>query len=122
MKRRTAIITITYLAVFCVAFGAAALVQRSRAENYRLSAQHNYHHAFSELVTALSELDTALQKSVYATSSETIGALCTDAFGKAMTAQITIRPPQRKICRSPPCVSLASTAAGMASSRITLRI
>ena len=90
MKKRTAIITITYLTVFCVAFGAAALVQHSRAERYRLSAQHGYHHAFSELVTALSEIDTALQKSVYATSSETIGALCTDAFGKAMTAQMSL--------------------------------
>jgi len=90
MKKRTATIVITYLTVFCVAFGAAALVQRARAENYRLSAQHGYHHAFSELVTALSQIDTALQKSVYANSSETIGALCTDAFGKAMTAQISL--------------------------------
>ncbi len=61
-----------------------------QAEQYRRLLDNSYRHAFSELTTAVGELDAALQKGVYATSPAMSASLCTDIFGKAMAAQMAI--------------------------------
>ena len=90
MKKRTAILTISYLCAAVIALGAWGYTQHCRAEKHAIAVRANYQHAFGELVTSLTELDGCLQKSLYATSPGTAGALCTQAFGKAMTAQMSL--------------------------------
>ena len=51
---------------------------------------NGYQHAFAELATAVSELDAALEKGVYATSPGLFSSLCTQAYGKAMSAQMAL--------------------------------
>lgn len=78
--------TVTAMAIL----GIFSAVSYQRAEAYRLYLTANYQHAFGELVTSMEEIDTALQKSVYATSPSVASAVCTEVFGKAMTAQMTL--------------------------------
>ena len=58
--------------------------------DYDLFINNAYQHSFSELVTAVNEIDTALSKSVYATSPSMLNSVCTQIFGKAMSAQMSL--------------------------------
>ncbi len=90
MRRKWAILSISYLSCAVVALGIFSWAQYNRAETYNRQVAASYQHAFAELVTSMSEIDTALQKSLYATSPTMAGAICTEVFGKAMTAQMTL--------------------------------
>ena len=89
-SRKAKILVISFLAAAFAVTAGFALQGHRRAEGYRQLLQNGYEHAFSELTTAVSELDTALQKGVYATSPALISSLCTEIFGKAMSAQMAI--------------------------------
>ena len=89
-QKKAVVLTVSYLSAAVVALGVLAGVNYERAKVYERHVQANYQHAFGELVTAVSEMDTALQKSVYATSPSMISAVCTEVFGKAMTAQMSL--------------------------------
>lgn len=90
MKRRTAIRVISFLSAGVVALGATAWFHYSRAEQYKRFTEIGYQRAFSELCTSMRELDTALQKSVYALSPAATTTVCTEIYGKAMTAQMSL--------------------------------
>lgn len=90
IKKRTAVLVISYLSAAVLALAVLGGISHERARRYELYAVNNCQHAFDELVTAVGELDAALQKSVYATSPEMMGAVCTEIFGKAMTAQMSL--------------------------------
>lgn len=81
---------IVYAVTAMAILGIFAAVSYQRAEAYRTYLTANYQHAFGELVSSMEEIDAALQKSVYATSPGVAGAVCTEVFGKAMTAQMTL--------------------------------
>lgn len=87
LRKKTAVLVITYTLAALVALGAWGAREACRAEKSAIAVQTGYERAFGELVTSLTELDSALQKSLYATSPAVSGALCTQVFGKAMTAQ-----------------------------------
>lgn len=90
MKKRTRVLITSFLAAaFAVAIGCA-VQGHARAAEYRRQLDTGYQHAFAELTTAAAELDTALRKSVYATTPALFSALCTQAYGKAMSAQMAI--------------------------------
>lgn len=89
-KRRGRILAFSYLMTAVVVLGIFAGVQYQRAERYKLQSGNQYQHAFGELVTAVGEMDAALQKSLYATSPSMVNAVCTEVFGKAMTAQMSL--------------------------------
>lgn len=89
VKKRTLLI-ISYLTAAAVAFGILAGVNYERARRYELAMTNSYQNAFNQLVTAVGEVDAALQKSVCATSDGMLGSLCTEVFGKAMTAQMAL--------------------------------
>lgn len=90
VKKKVFVLTVSYLTAAAVCLGALAWTSHSRAERYKLYNQYSYQHAFGELVTAVGEMDTALKKSLYATSPSMISAVCTEVFGKAMTAQMSL--------------------------------
>ena len=90
VKKRTFVLIVSFLAAAAIALGAAAISAQGRAKSYETLVAANYQHAFSELVTAVGEMDTALQKSLYAVSPSMISAVCTEVFGKSMTAQMSL--------------------------------
>lgn len=90
MKRKTAILAISYLSCAAVFLGGVAIYQDHRAEQYEMYLAENYQHAFEELVSGIEEIDTALRKSLYAMSPAMISATNTEVFAKAMTAQMAL--------------------------------
>ncbi|NLV86493.1 MAG: hypothetical protein GX025_04675, partial [Clostridiales bacterium] len=90
MKKRTAITIITLLSIVAVAASAVSVVSINRCiKNDRYIAT-NYRHAFEELVTGVTDLDNALKKSVLVTSSGMAGAVCSEVFAKAQTADMAM--------------------------------
>ena len=89
-KKKARILIYSYLTAAVLTLGVLAGLNYQRAEMYKRYVDNNYQHAFGELVTAVSEMDAALQKSLYATSPGMVGAVCTELFGKAMTAQMSL--------------------------------
>ena len=88
-RRRMSVI-LSYLTVAMLSFGILAGINYARAKRYELAVNNSYQHAFDEFVTAVEEVDGALQKSLYAVSPGIAGGLCTQVFGKAMTAQMSL--------------------------------
>ena len=90
MRKKTAIIVISLLAA--VAVGAMALtiktVAEARDRDRYIAA--NYRHAFEELVAGVSDLDSALKKSVLVTTPSMAGTVLTEVFGKAQTADMAL--------------------------------
>ena len=89
-RRRTLVRAASFLLAAFVVVGGLALQARARAEAYRLYLENGYRHAFAELFANLNELDVALQKGIYATSPSMLGVLCTQIYGKAMSAQMAL--------------------------------
>jgi len=88
--RKGKILAASFTAAVFAVTGGFALKGYAKANAYRQLLNNSYQHAFSELATNLGELDTALQKGIYATSPATVSTLCTEIFGKAMAAQMAI--------------------------------
>ena len=89
-KVKRARLWIIYLSAAALAFGVVAGVQYERARRWQRQAANQYQHAFDELVTAMGEMNTALEKSLYATTPGMVNSVCTEVFGKAMTAQMSL--------------------------------
>ena len=89
-SRRARVLAISFAAAAFAVTGGAALRSHARAEAYRNIVNNTYQHAFAELTTAVAEMDAALQKSAYATSETLLAQLCTELFGRAMSAQMAI--------------------------------
>ena len=89
-KRRIRVLAVSFLAAAFAVTAGFAVQGHARAARYRLLADNSYRHAFTELVTAVGELDSALQKGTYASTSSLFSSLCTQAYGKALAAQTAI--------------------------------
>lgn len=90
MKKRTTVRVITFLSAALIVTGVLAFTNMRRAKSLELYARANTQHAFNELVTSLSEISNTLEKSVYITDPALEGALFTQMFGKAVTAQMAM--------------------------------
>ncbi len=90
VKKKSFVLAVSYLSAAVLVLGILSANYYERAKRFERHVNANYQHAFSELVTAVSEMDTALEKSLYATSPQMISAVCTEVFGKAMTAQMSL--------------------------------
>ena len=90
MKKRTTVRIITFLSAALLAAGVFALRNTRKANALELYARASTQRAFDELVTSVSELSNALEKSVYTADPVLESALCTQIFGRAMTAQMAV--------------------------------
>lgn len=90
MKKRTTIRALSYLSAAVLCLGVLACTGYAEARRYERAYRNNAAHAFGELVTAVGEMDAALEKSVLAVSPKMQSAVCTELFGKAMTAQMSL--------------------------------
>lgn len=90
MEKRMKRAGITFVvAAFVVAVGFAIQGQ-VEARQYKRLLTNSYYHAFSELTTAVGELDTALQKSVYTTPGPLQSSLYQQVYAKALAAQYAL--------------------------------
>lgn len=90
MKKRNAITIIALLVVITAASIAFGVASKQRADLDERYISANYRHAFAEVVSGISDMDTALQKSLLVTTPSMAGAVCTEVYGKAMTAQMAL--------------------------------
>ena len=90
MRKRTTIRVITFLSAAVIVAGVFAVRNTRKANSLELYARANTQRAFSELVTSMSELSNALEKSQYISDPALESALCTQIFGRAMTAQMAM--------------------------------
>lgn len=93
MKRgikRGTVLLVSYLLAAAVCCGVLAGREHARAAQWERSAVNGYQRAFGQLVTAVGEVDSALQKSLYATSPGMSGAICAEIFGKSLSAKAAV--------------------------------
>lgn len=90
LSRKGTVLAASFLAAAFTVTGGLAIQGHTQAAAYRRLLNNGYQHAFTELTTAVSELDTALQKGLYATSPAMISSLCAEAFGRTVSAQMAL--------------------------------
>ncbi|MFB0921205.1 MAG: germination protein YpeB [Oscillospiraceae bacterium] len=90
MRKSTAITIISLLAVVAVAAAAFGVVTKRKLDSDDQYIAANYRHAFAEVVSSISDMDTALQKSLLVTSPSMAGAVCTEVYGKALLAKMAL--------------------------------
>lgn len=90
MKKKTNIIVISFLSIAVIVLAGWAYSLQMRNTDYERFVKASYQHAFSELVTSVSQMDNALQKSMYATTPSMINTVCNEIFGRSMTAQMSV--------------------------------
>ena len=90
MKKRTAITIISILSVIAVGATVFGINKKQAADRDERYISANYQHAFTELVSGISDMDTALQKSLLVTSPSMAGAVCTEVYGKAQIAKMAL--------------------------------
>ncbi len=84
MKRKTAILTVSYLCAAIAMLGLFSALQQSRAAGGERDGRYAGEHAFEELCAAANGMDLALQKASLATSPGLETALCADVYARAM--------------------------------------
>lgn len=90
MKKRTTIRVMTFLSAAVIVMSVLACSGIRKAKALELYTRANTQHAFDELVTSVTELSNALEKSVYVTDPGLESALCTQVLARAMTAQMAM--------------------------------
>lgn len=89
-SKKVVVLLTSYILTAFVIMGGFILSNYTRAENYKRYLNNTYQHAFAELVTTIGEMDSALQKSLYASSPSMVSSSCTEVFGKALSAQMAM--------------------------------
>lgn len=89
-NRKAKILTGAFLAAAFLVLGGFIVQANHRLASYERYLNNSTQHAFAELTTAMAELDTTLQKASYASSPALLSSLCTELFGRAMSAQMAI--------------------------------
>lgn len=90
MKKSTAITVICILSAVAIAGAAFGIVNMRKANAYDTALSADYRRSFAELVSGVSDVDTALKKSLLVTSPSMAGSVCTEVYGKAQTAQMAL--------------------------------
>ena len=80
----------TFLSAAVIVCGVLAWSGMRKAHVLELYTRANTQHAFDELVTSMTELSNALEKSVYAKDPAMESALCTQIMARAMTGQMAM--------------------------------
>jgi germination protein YpeB len=88
--RKKNILLASYILAGFAVLGAFANNYHLESEAYKLQLENNYHHALTELVSGIGELDSALQKTLYATTPSMVSSVCTEVYGKAQSAQYAL--------------------------------
>ncbi len=88
--RKKNILFISYLAAAVIAFGGMVYKNHLEVEGYNRFINNSYQRSFTELVSSINEIDTALAKVKYSTTAPMINAITTQIFGKSMAAKMSL--------------------------------
>ena len=89
-SRRGRVRVVSFLTAGALAAAGFGIQGRAQAAQYARLLGNQRRHAFAELTAAAVELDTALQKASYATTPGLFSSLCTQAYAKALAAQMAL--------------------------------
>lgn len=90
MKKKTRVLIISYTAAFVAALAIGLIACRTDANRRQTAMDANYRHAYGEVLNAVQELDSSLQKSLYATTAAMECTVCTDIYSNAQTAEMAL--------------------------------
>lgn len=90
LTKKSTVLLSTYLLAGILVLAGFALQSRNETMQLRREIDASYHRAFSTLVVNVTEMDSALQKGLYATSPSMVSSICTEVFGKSMAAQAAL--------------------------------
>lgn len=89
MRKKTIILT-SYLIAAVLAFGGMAYKDYMDVVNYERFINNAYQRSFKELVSSMGEINTSLSKVKYSTTAPMVNSLCTQIFGQASAAQMSL--------------------------------
>lgn len=90
ISRKKAALLFSYIAAAFLVLTGFFIKSRNQIDFYKYQNDVKYQHAFSELVNGVVEVDASLQKSLYATTPSMISSTCTDVYGKALIAKMSL--------------------------------
>ena len=90
MKKKTRVLIISYTAALVAALAVGLIACRTDANRSQTAMDANYRHAYGEVLNAVQELDSSLQKSLYATTAAMECTVCTDIYSNAQTAEMAL--------------------------------
>ena len=90
ISKKAAVLAVTYISAGFLILSGFIIQGNANAANYRRKITVNYNHAFSELATAVEELDITLKKAKYASSPAMLSAVCAQAYANAMSADAAL--------------------------------
>lgn len=86
MRKRTAIRIISYLAALAVCLTAGLIMADRRADIAARELRYQGEQAFTELCDSVSNMDAALQKSLYAVTPGMTATICAEVYSRAQAA------------------------------------
>ena len=128
MKKKTRVLIISYTAALVAALAVGLIACRTDANRRQTAMDANYRHAYGEVLNAVQELDSSLQKSLYATTAAMECTVCTDIYsnaqtaemaGKSMTASVSMTPPSFCVISVTPAAAARARSSAMASRFMT---
>ncbi len=90
MKKSIMYFIITVCAVVAAVSLTYGISAGKESAEYERLMSANYQHAFKELVSGVSDVDTSLQKSLIVTSPTMAGAVCSELYATAQTAEMAL--------------------------------
>ncbi len=90
ISKKAAVLAVTYITAGFLVLGGFILQADIRAGSFQRKIAVNYNHAFSELATAMEELDVTLKKAVRTSTPTMMSAVCAQAYANAMGAQAAL--------------------------------
>lgn len=90
MSKKSRILITSYACVFAVFTLIGVGVSESRQQYYQSIASNSYDRAFYEFVSTVSNMDTALEKSLYMTDKAALSGAYMEVYANAMSAQMAI--------------------------------
>ena len=88
--RKVRILAVTYAIAGVLVLTGFAISNHCRYKDSEIQLTNTYRRAFTSAVNGVNEISTALEKSVYAASPSMISATCTEVYGKAVAAQMSL--------------------------------
>ena len=90
LSRRALVRTVSFLTAAFLVLGGFLLAQGEQLRWTRQQQALEGQHAFAELTTAVTELDTALQKGLYAATAPMLTNVLSEVYAKSQMAQMAL--------------------------------
>ena len=90
IKKKAFVLLITYLLAAVIALGGWAIYNGPNGRAYKNTAAYGYEHAFSEVVLAVKNLDSALHRGSYTQGVEMSSEISADIYADCLAAEMTM--------------------------------